>query len=505
MDASRDSAPTSAAATHVRWPRLRLGPNGFIRLVVVAGAVSVATPSTWTAKVDDWLAAFVALLVISTILEFVSVDLPLGGDLSMATISHVAAILLLPAPYAALCVGLSILVEEAVHRRALVKIAFNTATYVFTVSVTSFAVGLTGSPPEAVLAHDHLRMLGALVVAAIGYYAVTTLIVSVVTALATGRSVAFMLRASTRNTFLVESGAGTIGGLLALIWTIEPIWTITLTVPGAVISQALRYIRQLEDETSHAVKTLARVIDHRDATTYHHSERVALYARALAEELRLDESLTELICQAAEVHDLGKIGVPDRVLLKPGPLTESERTVMWLHTEIGARILHNFRLFRPGTNIVLHHHERYDGAGYPHGLQGEQIPLGARVVAVADAFDAMTQDRPYRRALPAGEAIERLREGAGTQWDPVIVGAFLRIAIEGRLPEGQLDGVPAADHITAGLDEAEVSVGAIAGTEATSTVPATSAAPATPDETGSGTRRRRDRTRPTLAADVDAA
>ena len=116
---------------------------------------------------------------------------------------------------------------------------------------------------------------------------------------------------------------------------------------------------------------------------------------------------------------------------------------MALHTEIGARILRQFHLFSSGASIVLHHHESYDGSGYPHGLAGDAIPIGARVVAVADAFDAMTSDRPYRAALSVEEAIGRLRAGAGQQWDPSVVDALLALLISERL---ELDGQPAVEH-----------------------------------------------------------
>ena len=224
-----------------------------------------------------------------------------------------------------------------------------------------------------------------------------------------------------------------IGVLFALIWVIEPLWTTLLAIPGAVIARSLQYIRQLERETRSAVASLAEVVDDRDTSTYHHSARVARYAVAIAVELAVDEDLIELIEQAASVHDLGKIGVPDRVLLKPGPLTADEQMTMWLHTEIGARILRQFHLFRSGAAIVLHHHEAFDGSGYPNGLAGEAIPLGARVVAVADAFDAMTSDRPYRNALSVDETIERFRAGAGRQWDPTVVGAAAPAGLDGRL------------------------------------------------------------------------
>ena len=159
-----------------------------------------------------------------------------------------------------------------------------------------------------------------------------------------------------------------IGVLFALIWVIEPLWTTLLAIPGAVIARALQYIRQLERETRSAVDSLAQVVDDRDTLDVPPlgPGRRATPSRSPSE-LDLDEELIELIEQAASVHDLGKIGVPDRVLLKPGPLTADEQTTMWLHTEIGARILRQFHLFRSGAEIVLHHHEAFDGSGYPTG------------------------------------------------------------------------------------------------------------------------------------------
>jgi putative nucleotidyltransferase with HDIG domain len=265
------------------------------------------------------------------------------------------------------------------------------------------------------------------------YYLSNDLMTSGIISLATGRPVLHVFRANARNTFLAEVGAAAIGALFAILWILDPFWSLLLTVPGAVISRALRYIRQLETETRSAVRVLAGAIDDRDASTFHHSERVAEYAVLIANELNLAPETVDLIQQAAEVHDLGKIGIPDRVLLKPGPLTQGEQTLMWLHTDIGAKMLSHFQLFRPGASIVRSHHENYDGTGYPRRLAGEAIPIGARVVAVADAFDAMTSDRPYRAALSSEEAVRRLRDGAGRQWDPVVIGAFLKLVGEGRV------------------------------------------------------------------------
>lgn len=414
-----------------------------VRLIVVlsgAAAASLLLPRPgW--KLDDfsWVPVFAILTGLSLVLEFVAVELPHGGMVSVATIAHVATIFLVPPPFAALSVGTAVLVEEIVHRRALSRLAFNTSSYVLTISLASLAVSLIGDPRVLVAHRDHLSLVAMVVMVSLIYYLLNDLLMCAIMALASGQSLSHVVRTNSRSTILAEAGAGMVGVLFALIWIVEPAWTTLLAIPGAVIARALQYIRQLERETRSAVASLAEVVDHRDASTFHHSERVAFYAVATARELNLDDDLVELIERAAAVHDLGKIAVPDRILLKPGPLNAEERTMMWLHSEIGARILSQFNLFRSGASIVLHHHEAFDGSGYPRGLAGDAIPLGARVVAVADAFDAMTSDRPYRSAMPTEEAIARLRAGAGQQWDPIVVDALVALLIDGRL---ERDGRP---------------------------------------------------------------
>jgi HD-GYP domain-containing protein (c-di-GMP phosphodiesterase class II) len=419
------------------WPQITV--HRYIALVAAAGIASLVLTPTWTATPDVWLPAFAILTALSAALEFVAVPLPRGGVLSVATITHVATILLVPPPFGAISIGLAVLAEELLRRVAFLKAAFNVSGYVLTASLASIAVGGVGNFWEVARSATadqptaHLTLFALIAVAGFVYNVVNSLLTSGVIALASGLPFTYLLRVNSRNTGLSELGGTTVGGLFALIWTIEPLWTALLALPAAVISRSLQYIRQLETETRSAVKSLAEIIDHRDPSTFNHSERVANYAVALARELQLPEDEVDVIEQAAAVHDLGKVGVPDRVLLKPGPLNESERAAMWLHTEIGSRVLSNFQLFRDGAQIVLHHHESWDGTGYPGRLAGEAIPMGARVVAVADAFDAMTSGRPYRSPLAVDEALDRLRRGAGIQWDPTVVGAFLKVVMAGKV------------------------------------------------------------------------
>jgi diguanylate cyclase (GGDEF)-like protein len=172
-----------------------------------------------------------------------------------------------------------------------------------------------------------------------------------------------------------------------------------------------------------AAASLAKAVDARDAYTGSHSERVGELAARIAVRLNADSAQVELIRLAGSLHDLGKLAIPEEILRKPAPLTEAERLVLERHPQIGFRMLESLGV-DPVAEWVLHHHERWDGAGYPDGVYGEEIPLGARIIFVADAYDAMTTDRVYRPRLSEGEALAELQRCAGTQFDPEVVAAF---------------------------------------------------------------------------------
>jgi hypothetical protein len=181
------------------------------------------------------------------------------------------------------------------------------------------------------------------------------------------------------------------------------------------------------DMTIRLMRAMSSAIDARDAYTRGHSRRVGRYAQGIAKHLKLCEEECEQLYLTGLLHDIGKIGVPDRVLLKAGRLSDDEFDLIKQHPEIGYRILEPIAELAFALPGVLHHHERIDGRGYPHGLQGDDIPFSARILAVADAYDAMTSSRTYRTAMTMDRARQILVEGAGQQWDRNIVGAFLRI------------------------------------------------------------------------------
>ncbi len=192
--------------------------------------------------------------------------------------------------------------------------------------------------------------------------------------------------------------------------------------------------RDLQEEVQRSyratLEALLTALDTRDTETEGHSERVAGYTMLIAYQLGLPDEELPHIERGALLHDIGKIGVPDHILYKPGPLTPDEWEIMKQHPVIGYKMCMKVEMLRPAAPIVLHHHERWDGKGYPYGLSGEEIPLGARIFAIADTLDAMTSDRPYRKALSFAQAREEIERCAGSQFDPELVRVFLSLPEE---------------------------------------------------------------------------
>lgn len=184
---------------------------------------------------------------------------------------------------------------------------------------------------------------------------------------------------------------------------------------------------------SQTVTTLGAALDLRDPYTAEHSRRVAEYSRLVATDLGLSAAAIGHVEQAALLHDIGKVGVPDSVLFKNCPLDADDWTLIRTHPQIGAQLIADIPGMRDVYPSVLHHHEHVDGSGYPDGLKGDEIPLGARIIAVADAFDAMTTDRPYRRGLDSAAAIQELQRGAGTHFDKRCLRTFVRLVTRGAI------------------------------------------------------------------------
>ncbi len=194
---------------------------------------------------------------------------------------------------------------------------------------------------------------------------------------------------------------------------------------------------ELEQARDEILSRLARTAEYRDDDTGRHTQRVGSMAERIAHKLGLEQQFCQRLGRAALLHDIGKIGIPDRVLLKQGRLTDEEYTLIKTHTQIGGELLSasTFPLLALACEVAMTHHERWDGRGYPNGLRGAAIPLAGRIVAVADTFDALTHARPYKEAWPLEAAVEELRQHAGSQFDPAVVAACLQVLVD----DGRLD------------------------------------------------------------------
>lgn len=221
-------------------------------------------------------------------------------------------------------------------------------------------------------------------------------------------------------------GAQYFVGLLGALVVMQQVWALALLALPTVLTY-LAFRRQLDNTTVQLLAGMAETVESRSPYTRGHSQRVAELAQKLLAELRMQGPEAKLIVAVALVHDIGKIGLPDLLLRKEGVLGRDDWEVIESHVVQGAELLGRYPDFERGVEMVRHHHEHWDGSGYPGGLAGEEIPFGARVIALCDAYIALTSHRPYRRALSAGQAALILTEGQGRQWDPELVEPLLRV------------------------------------------------------------------------------
>ena len=237
--------------------------------------------------------------------------------------------------------------------------------------------------------------------------------------------------------------------------------TLVLPVPFLIYYSAVyhrdrevnhrRYIEELERGREElrglytaTVESFALAIDAKDRYTQEHIQRVKTYAMDLAREMDLTETQLKSVEYGALLHDIGKIAIPESILCKPGKLTPEEFETMKTHASIGAKILEPVRFPFPVVEVVRSHHERWDGTGYPDGLKGEEIPIGARILSVTDVYDALTTDRAYRRAWSRAETMEYLQKHMGSHFDPIVVSTFLRmLRDEDERAAAMVDGPPA--------------------------------------------------------------
>jgi putative nucleotidyltransferase with HDIG domain len=309
-------------------------------------------------------------------------------------------------------------------RREPIKTIVNAASHGLSTSVGGLAYFALADPEQSTL--GSLRNVSVAIFAAIVYTVINTGSLALIVSPVMGIGPFEMWRANFGGLYVELITVATLGSLIPVLVRENPLAIVLLIVPLLLGPHlAFKGIRQAHHESRIAMEGLANALERRDPYTFRHSIRVTEYVRAILGMMPyIPRPTAEAIAAAAHVHDLGKVGSQDRSLKKPSALTDEERREIEQHAAVGAEIVSRLEVYKQSVDTIRHHHERWDGTGYPDGLAGERIPLGARIIAVADAFDAMTSERVYRPAMAVEAAVAELRKGSGTQFDPQIVDLF---------------------------------------------------------------------------------
>ncbi len=329
---------------------------------------------------------------------------------------------LLPPSIAPLSAGLGILILELILMPKKGNLPSDIATAAGRWTLVAFLGSWVAHIPVETDMAGAFLMIGAALAMFIGDAATCSFEIWPMTGELPWRSFATLVREGA----MVE-GMQYLLGILGAVAALQQVWTLALlALPTAIVYLAFKNAKEMKSGTRRLLENMADAVDLRDPYTGGHSHRVAELAASTLQRLNVIGPEADLIISAARLHDIGKIGIPEDILKKNGKLSEEEWRVMKTHPAGGAELLARYSDFARGIEFVRFHHERWDGKGYPNGLKGLDIPFGARVISVLDAFDAMTSDRPYRRAMTPEQAILILRVGAGSQWDASVVEAFLR-------------------------------------------------------------------------------
>ncbi|MHB8575194.1 MAG: HD-GYP domain-containing protein [Dehalococcoidia bacterium] len=398
-------------------------------VVLIAVAGFAASASVRPAVGDQALLLFGILTAMTALAWRYPVEFAPRIKVYITSAPTFAAVLQLPPALAVASAALGVGVGEVLNRSRPIQQAFNTAVAALTTLAAGVVLAVLSNRPF--VETTDVRSGAAVLLAAAVAYLVNALIVETMASLHRGRNLVFDGWWQRHRPMIPQRAAlYLLGAFAALIGHAQP-WALALVaLPAWVVYRSLRDGVALRSQTRDAVEQLADIVDMRDRYTFEHSRRVAELAQALALRLGLGAATAHEIYMAGRVHDVGKIGISSTTLSKATAMEEEEWDEMRSHAEIGARLIGRFPDFAAGREIVLHHHERWDGKGYPNGLAGTDIPLGARVVAVVDTFDAMTSTRAYRQALPISVVYAELLRCRGTQFEPQILDGFLSLLTE---------------------------------------------------------------------------
>ena len=370
---------------------------------------------------------FIALIVIA---DTAQITLPRGGaSIYASSPIDLAGIVLLGVPAMVAVEAVSSFFSELfIQRRPLIKIAFNVPLLVLTVGCAGLVYYAF---PEHWRHFESGRFLVPLTACAVVYYAVNTVSISTVIGLQSGKNPLVIWKTNYMWTFFHIFAFLPIGAIIALVYTSYGAWTIVLfIVPIFLARYTFKLYLEMKEAHINTVAALTSAIDANDPFTHGHSYRVSRYALKVGRAMNLSTRDLEILEYGALLHDIGKIAIQHDILMKKDKLTETEFVTLKQHPTIGADIVENLQFLREAAVLVRYHHEQPNGKGYPEGLAGDEIPIGARIILVVDAFDAMTSDRPYRKGLTLDRVLEQFEKYKGEQFDLEITDLMLSMVHE---------------------------------------------------------------------------
>jgi len=367
---------------------------------------------------------------ISAFAEFIPVDLPIGGGISIGFPIDFVVILVYGPALAMLITALGALIAEMIEgKKSWYKIVFNTSQYALTSGIAGMVYQEAGG---IVGAQNIFRFILPATICAITYCIVNISLFTVVVLFSQDEGIKTIWRMSIKEMIPSYVAEAPMGFVMAIVYMeVGVIGILLFFLPLLLARRSFELYAKMRKVYLDTIRALAAAIDAKDPYTKGHSERVSKNAVALAQEMNLPDQEIENIEYSALLHDVGKIGIEDSILGKKDKLTDQEFKKIKEHSVMGANIIEPVDFLKNSYKAVYHHHEKYNGSGYPDGIKGEEIPLSARIIAVADAYDAMGSDRPYRKKLSKDVIIKELKEQSGKQFDPEVVKVFLSI-IEGK-------------------------------------------------------------------------
>jgi HD-GYP domain-containing protein (c-di-GMP phosphodiesterase class II) len=398
--------------------------------LVCVGYAVVAFPSPTIPQ----LFLFGIFIVVAVLAEIYATRVPAyKWEISSSLAVCLAALFVFGASLGILLVLISSLISETVLRKDklregvavfLIPTTFNISQLVVAITVAGLIIRFSGYETLSLTEMDHYPWA---VLGFVSYSLLNWSFVTGVVSLTEKRRFFSALWLSIRQFFVQYVVLCVIALLITVLYSFSPWHTLLGLIPLVLVQVSFRSYLKLRTEARKTFEKMAKLLDERDRYTAVHSNDVAVLAEAIAREMKLSEEEIEKVDIAARVHDIGKVAVPDSVLLKPGELSKDEWTVMKRHPLVSAELIAGLDIYAPVADAVRHEHERWDGTGYPSGLKGDQIPLLARIIAAADIYNALITDRPYRKAYSTEEAHDMICGMRGTALDPAVVDALLHV------------------------------------------------------------------------------